>query len=376
MSIFHVSLAREHATWHDGRTMAMGNEGTSRRGRRALAAGLAMAVAAGATGAMAQPPAPAPPAGSSGASDGVIMVDSPAERAAKLKAEGLKAMAAKDFRRAYELLGEALNNQKSFDLADAYGSAALELNKFREAAEYLAWSVAHAPPDQNMDPTRKKLAAAKTECATVRLGANVTGADLFVDGTKVGAAPLENERYLEPGPHVFEATHPDYVAARSDRTVPKSVDSVVDLVLKRKAAGRTDPPGPDGPADTTGPCWWPAIAFFSAGAVSLGIGGALVGVATSKKNTARDLSDGIAADGGGCRPAADGFATRCDELESILSSADRMTWGYRGAFLAGGVLVGGGIIAVIVAKTRKPPATMSSLRPRWGLGGIGLDGTF
>lgn len=92
------------------------------------------------------------------------------------------------------------------EVAVTLARAELELGLVRDAAEHFAYALHNLPPN---DGTRRFFAQtgldrAKQFIVTLHVHARA-GAEIFVDGDRVGTAPLGREVFVEDGPHTVEA---------------------------------------------------------------------------------------------------------------------------------------------------------------------------
>jgi hypothetical protein len=303
------------------------------------------------------------------------LLDSPTEIAAKRKADGKKAMEAREYDKAREAFAEAFSHQQSFDLAGELGHAELKLRSYRDAAEHLAWCLAHAPPDEmpRLEATRKRLAEAKAQIGTVRLGANVRGAEIRADGKKIGTAPLPvEELYFEPGPHVFEAFHPDHEASRKDLTLDKGSAVPVDLVLTPRAGGKPLPPTPaPGRTDSDDGArtrYWALVGTgIGLTVAGLAAGVALTLVSNGKAAKGDELTNGVVQSGGRRACAATPADPRCQDVQDAFDARDAMAKGAVGAYAAAGAFAIATVVVAVVARPApKPEAFMVEMAPVLG----------
>lgn len=130
------------------------------------------------------------------------------ERARELFGQAVTAIDAKDFQKARQLLTEALALMESFDIAGALGQAELELGLYRDAAQHFRYSLRQFPPSESRKLKQKVeegLAEAQRYVGTLEVEATPAGAEILVDGTAVGKAPLDTELFVSPGLHTLEA---------------------------------------------------------------------------------------------------------------------------------------------------------------------------
>lgn len=148
-----------------------------------------------------------------GANQGAERVGSPdaGEQVRRLLEQGVAAIDAGDFSGALSPLREAWRLKKSYDIAAALSQAELELGQFREAAGHLHYALTDYPPAGSREVLAHLQAAysrARQEVAMVHVTADRAGAELVVNGTRVGTTPLEGPLFLGPGRYVFRAHTP------------------------------------------------------------------------------------------------------------------------------------------------------------------------
>ena len=150
------------------------------------------------------------------------LADVPAGSAAPVAEAMAAALADAHFARAKELVKQgkspearveyqaALEARKSYQAAGNLGSLEVALGFYRDAAEHLSFAVEHAAPSgttpAQLEKAKLRLRDAKKHVAEVKIGVKVAGAEVLVDSLSVGAAPLEDSVFLEPGSHVIEVS--------------------------------------------------------------------------------------------------------------------------------------------------------------------------
>ena len=127
--------------------------------------------------------------------------------------QGYAAAQAKQWDEAYAIFLRLWHDAPSYDVALHLGHAEFNLGKNREAAEHLAFGIAHLPPGEAKelaDSSRRALARVKEEIGTVTLIVDRSGAAVRVDGEPRGATPIDFEIFLDPGAHSIEASLDGY----------------------------------------------------------------------------------------------------------------------------------------------------------------------
>lgn len=196
--------------------------------------------------------------------------------------ELVKAMS---FAEAHALYVEAFALKRSFDIAGNLADMENELGKFRDAAEHAAYSLRIFPPNgkaRAKTRTVEVLERAKKEVCTVRVTASVPGTDVFVDGQKVGRAPMGFEIYAEPGERTFRGVAAGHQEVGVTRACAKGevIDVALDLAPLPGAVSTVPttnvplppvvPPGTASP-DASKPIW-PAVLLGGVAVVGVGVG--------------------------------------------------------------------------------------------------------
>lgn len=130
--------------------------------------------------------------------------------------EGYAAVQAKNWPEAYAIFERLWREAPTYDVALHLGHAEYNLGKKREAAEHLAFGVAHLPPGEAKEVAegaKRALARIKEELCTITLIVDRTGAAVRVDGESKGTTPVDFEIFVEPGVHVIDATLTGYQTA-------------------------------------------------------------------------------------------------------------------------------------------------------------------
>lgn len=130
--------------------------------------------------------------------------------------EGYAAVQAKNWPEAYAIFERLWREAPTYDVALHLGHAEYNLGKKREAAEHLAFGVAHLPPGEAKEVAeggKRALTRVKEELCTVTLIVDRSGAAVRVDGESKGTTPVDVELFVDPGAHVIEATLAGYQTA-------------------------------------------------------------------------------------------------------------------------------------------------------------------
>ncbi len=213
--------------------------------------------------------------------------------------------------------------KKSFDVAGNLGNVEADMKKWRAAAEYLAFAIREFPaggkPAQR-DGLIQRLAEAQKQVGRLHLRVDKPGAEVFVDGTSVGLAPLSDDVYVDPGSHLVEVRLDGYAPTRITVVAARAQASEVDVALKSGGGNKII-----------------IIAGAAVAGVAAVTGGALLGVSANKASAASSLYTTVKASGG-CPPASSNPSGQCGQLKSDLDA--HSTLGSAGVWM----LVGAGVV--------------------------------
>jgi len=294
---------------------------------------------AGAAPAVAQTPA--------GAEAGVNAGAKPApppvrEEAKKRHNEALASFRAGEFQEAYSGFIEAWDLQglpRVPRIAGNLGRAELKIGKHRDAAEHLAYFLREEKDlsDEDRREFARQLADAKAKVGTLRVEVLQAGADIFVDGNRIGVSPMEAEIYVEPGRRKVEARLGELRASEAlDVRAGATEMAQLELAPPKQPSILPSPASPDTPTEAPARSRAPGFVLGGVGLIGLGAGlGALV-LHADRRGQAAALSKEIQGDGGHCRQGPTAHAS-CAALEGAARDADM--------FLGAGtpLLIGGAV---------------------------------
>ncbi len=257
---------------------------------------------------------------------------------------------------------------KVYDLAAIMGQAEMRLEKYKEAAEHLAYALKTFPmtgDEELRKNTEASLAMVKKEVATVRVKAFVKDVTITVGGVALAPEAIGADMFFAPGKVVIEASAPGYRTARKTMELKGGDNEDVTLTMT-----------PDGAAGRSST---PAYVLGGVGVVGIVLGAVLVGTAEGKKGEALKLHDEIGSVAG-CQ--AD--AVKCKALRDASNQTDALGNAGVAAFVFGGV-AGAAAGLYFLLPSRKPagaaPATTKtgvSIAPviTAGSGGVLVTGAF
>lgn len=228
--------------------------------------------------------------------------------AAELYRQATRLYAAQKLTEAEPLYQAAWDLQHSYDIASNLGALKLELGKPRQAAELLTHALQQFPVrgrSEERAALEARLSAARKLVGTLRVKVDVPGADIRLDGLRLGRAPLPAEVFVDPGAHVIEASFPGYADTRLRFQAPRGVTLDVRLPMAPPATPRRS--------------LAPVIVGASLGAVAAGLGAALLVLGHGQETEAKSLHDTLAAKGQFCGAPT----STCDALRAATARSDR-----------------------------------------------------
>jgi hypothetical protein len=238
---------------------------------------------------------------------------------------------------------DAWNLRHTFDVAGNLGNLEADLERWRPAAEHLAFAVREFPAGGKpsaRDKLLERLAEAEKHTGHLRVQVNRTGAQVFVDGAPAGLAPIAGFVYVDPGPHVVEARLDGYAPLRENVIADKERTDDVPLTFPTKSG-----------ANRTVIIVGGAVAGASAVA-----GAVLAGLWASKGSSATSLA-GQVPRSAPCPLDGTGATGTCGSLASALRARAAFGDGAVGAFVAAGAVGAATLVYALVAGPRGPRTT-------------------
>lgn len=280
------------------------------------------------------------------------------DEAGRYYLEGFAAFERAAYAEAEAALTKAWSLSKSFDVAGALGSTKLELGKYREASQFLAFALRNALPSTRAsvrDRIKRDLDAAKQKLATVKLTVSLLEAKLMIDGAPLDPLFVAPEIYVDPGKRNFEATADGYTSAKASVDAKAGEVSVVNLTLERSSVPKGGAAPSADPDEQSVPV--PAAVLGGLGGAALVAGAVLAGASISSFDRAKELSiNTLTADGKPtCPIKGPGPNERCDEVRSAAANADTFGNAAIGVFIGGGVLIASATVYMFLRP--KPPAS-------------------
>src|SRR6187455_1412515 len=124
--------------------------------------------------------------------------------------EGNAAFTRGDTHEAYKQYQTAWQLHQTFDIACNLGRAEAELGKLPQAAEHLAYCLDHfsSSPQDDLRDARQRYAelfhAVRTQVSSLSFHVEPDGAEVSVNGARVGKTPLERSVFVLPGTQIVE----------------------------------------------------------------------------------------------------------------------------------------------------------------------------
>ncbi|WP_437573870.1 hypothetical protein [Sorangium sp. So ce887] len=188
-------------------------------------------------------------------SDDSIVKD-PLRRARRARASGKWTEAHAAYKAAFEAIDStSVTERESAEIAGELGLCELELRKFRDAAEHLAWSLERR---KALSPAQQKrfadgLAKAVRFVATLYLSVDPPDAEVLVDGKPIGRPRRTYTLFFEPGKHMVKAQAPGREEGSQTLDAQAATEPTMTIQLPRAAvssAGEGEPAGPTKKAAT------------------------------------------------------------------------------------------------------------------------------
>jgi hypothetical protein len=203
-----------------------------------------------------------------------------------------------------------------------------ELHKYREAAEHATYYAKHAPADRH-EKAEAMVKRAVAKVGTLAIEVDAPGADVLIDGTLAGRAPLAEAVFLDPGEHTVTVRFPGRPDAMRAVTLVAGGSQAVSI----KVLPREPPPVP---RIVERRPLWPALAAGGAAVIGLAVGAGLTVAANGKSGDAASLRAKVGP--AGCAIPGAVNAAGCSAVASDLQSQTSLARGAAGALVSGGAL--------------------------------------
>jgi hypothetical protein len=275
------------------------------------------------------------PPGDDGSAPAKPAPESAEDRAAHALSAGNKAFREGRFADAERAYLEAFTVKKGYDIAGNLGAAELAQGKLREGAQHLAITL-RMFPITGEPAVRERMQQAFDQCRSgvgaVRVEVDVRGAQVLVDGTPYGEAPLVDDVFVDPGEHTFEARAEGYTAATQRVTVDRGGAAVVKLPLAPLPAKVVVVPATPPRRRSV----VPGISLAALSVVGFTGGAAFLAASLGKRSDARAQGGVILGGRGSCVAGAGNYdAARCPTLLATARADDVLHDVAVGAFVMG-----------------------------------------
>jgi hypothetical protein len=257
------------------------------------------------------------------------------------------------------------------------GSVEFWLNKHTEAADHLSFAIRTWPPTEKMAPllplAQRLLAQSRQLIGVLTIEVNLPDAEVLIDGTPVGKAPLPHELFVTPGDHTIEARLDGYASIKQPISLDKGTEKTLHLTLTRTKRPGVNPSAqpdraaidaapPDRPPPTADPKVKPRKEIVIAGAATSAAAltvGAVFAIVSSAKASDADARVASLVERVGDKPcSAPSLFPDCRDIDRTYKTKDTFAnlsaWG----FIAGGLLGAGTAVYALTS-------------PKWpGIGGL------
>lgn len=299
--------------------------------------------------------------------------------------EGYAALQAKQWDQAYAIFERLWREDQTYDVALHLGHAEYNIGKKRQAAEHLAFGIAHLPPGEAKElgeRSRVALGRIKQELGSIIIVVDRSGADVRVDGEPRGKTPVDGEVFVDPGHHAVEATLAGHTNAREEfdmaageqHTVVFKLDPLPAAPLAPSQNGQTKDRGTSSSSKAR------AVVLVSGAALTV-IAGASTIVFAVKGGNASDRADTYRSQVGpsGCSTPAQAGSLPCTNLKN--AEDDRVA-AHRGANISLAVTavaaVGTAVAFIAWPRPHRSEGSRAISAPSvgFGLGSVALRGEF
>jgi hypothetical protein len=323
------------------------------------------------------------------------------DKARELYNQGSAALLKGRWGEAHANLLAAWSLKKHHQIAGNLGAAEMQLGRYREAAEHLAYYLREAPAAKQKErqSAQALLSEARKHIGALTIKVEPAGAEVLVDGAAVGRAPLSGEMFVDPGKRTIEARLEGFktaratveVAAGSSREVPLAMMASVEAKgepvgakrdpaeAKRDPAEEVGPPkrksepstsrlpeargAPEagGRGDAGGPRKEVLIAGIAAGALGIGAGIVFAVVSNGYASEVEEQRQGYNQRGVLYPCLKPGLETECNEYTDTLAARDRFGNLALWSFVVGGALGIGAGAYVLATWSAKPAAPVRAV---------------
>jgi len=312
--------------------------------------------------------------------------DAKTDEARELFIRGMALYEQGQYERAEAALLASWSLKKHYQIAGNLGVCEMKLGKYRNAAEHLSVFLKELPPagdQQDRKRAQALLDEARTKVAVVKIGVDVDGAEVRVDGQVIGAAPLAAEVFVEPGKRTVEAARGGYENTREVIDAKAGASLSASLKLRPSAPPPLTPPsdqskrlseiGP--PVMSARPNRKVLIAGGAVAGAALVSGLVFTVLANGKAGAGDEKRDMIRAIGGSSACLSEQFKADCDALHDLRQSVSTFTNIAGWAFIGAGVVAAGTLIYTLSSPRKTvAPAVLAAPVVTGDGGGLSLSG--
>jgi hypothetical protein len=285
--------------------------------------------------------------------------DALTDKAAALYDEGVVAYKKSKWDEARASFLAAWSLKKHWQIAGSLGDCEAKLGLYRDAAEHLAYFLRLSPKKASSEDAKTLYANARAKTGALTIVVDTPGADILIDGTMIGKAPLEDPAFVSAGRHTIEAR-------RGAKLATATLDAVIganrQLALTLATAPNTDETRSKGPS----------IPMVVGGAIltvaAAGTGIALFVVSGNKAGTADTLLNQMHTEGSTCTSPPQPGA--CSDLLSLRQDQGTFHNVAIPLFVVAGVAAAGTLTYALWPRGTVEPAV--KVAPVAGPGGSGI----
>ena len=265
---------------------------------------------------------------------------------------GRKLYAAQDYAGAFEAYRRSHRLRPNYDAAGNAGQAAFRLERWRDACNYVSYSLEHMPASMNQrrraeieSQMRETLASTLMHVGRIRIIAK-EGTKLYLDNSVIGTVPLDPDAYCASvGTHTVRAELTRHVSTTRSVKVLVGETTVLQLRLAKPPVAELDSRtrSPNEPNDKTSgapsAAVWVPLGIGAIAGIAVGVG---LNVSAGAKLTEADTQYGELQAQSPC-VAGGSMLTTCQHVADLLADGDTLRAGGVASLAIGGAL---GVVAL------------------------------
>jgi PEGA domain len=297
------------------------------------------------------------------------------ERARKLYVEGARLFDEGKFPQAYVAFAAAWAIKKHPSIAGNLADCEVNLGKYRDAAEHFRYIVKDTSGE--VKPDDKRRAQERLDDTLKRIGVvtftvEPSGAGVVLDGAALGASPLTDSVFVDPGQHTLEARAEGQVPGWLAFDVTAGSTQAVKLALKPK--GQDAVPRPERRSVVPGA----VLGGVAGAALVAGIGFFAAG--RSKPASARASRVTVLDAGQSCVIGATNYYPGCPGILSTATTSNAFQSASVGLWVGAGAAAVGSVLYFVLPAARSSTPSTGTLRVTPmvspACAGLGFSGTF